>query len=187
MNYHSFNDCCQQCEKQSSCRVFLMLRMRMKTCGNLPGLHPPRLTRAWRNSRKPFGQRSRRRRKIESWVAADVSRRRLLKWRGLASAATKQRIRTIYSLLLDCSGGLRPSPLIPPALTERRYKKCETVQLHAETGISRRRLLKWRGLTSATTKQRIQPRSKNRIMLSPCLSKFTSFQGATISSVSRFV
>jgi hypothetical protein len=22
MNYHSFNDCCQQCEKQSSCRVF---------------------------------------------------------------------------------------------------------------------------------------------------------------------
>jgi len=46
-------------------------------------------------------------------------------------------INTIYSLLLHCSGGLRPSPLIPPALTERRYKKCEIVQLHAETGISR--------------------------------------------------
>jgi hypothetical protein len=26
---------------------------------------------------------------------------------------------------LHYSGGLRPSPLIPPALTERRYKKCE--------------------------------------------------------------
>jgi hypothetical protein len=30
-----------------------------------------------------------------------------------------------YGLLLHCSGGLRPSPLIPPALTERRYKKYE--------------------------------------------------------------
>jgi hypothetical protein len=33
---------------------------------------------------------------------------------------------------LDVGGGGR---LIPPAFTERRYKKCETVQLHAETGI----------------------------------------------------
>jgi hypothetical protein len=45
---------------------------------------------------------------------------------------------TIYSLLLHCTGGLRLSPLIPPALTERRYNKCEMVQLHAETGITRR-------------------------------------------------
>jgi hypothetical protein len=41
----------------------------------------------------------------------------------------------IYGLLLHCTGGLRPSPLIPPALTARRYNKCETVQLHAETDL----------------------------------------------------
>ena len=52
--------------------------------------------------------------------------------------ATDNACNTIYSLLLHCSGGLRPSPLIPPALTERRYKKCEIVQLHAETGMSSR-------------------------------------------------
>jgi len=45
-----------------------------------------------KNSSRPSGKRWKRRRKDEFGVAADVSRRNLLKWRGLTSATTKQGI-----------------------------------------------------------------------------------------------
>src|SRR5664280_1669867 len=105
MNYYSFDDRCQPCEKQlGGCAFFdapnahenmrKFARVQYVLCGfpvvQSPGFRPPRLIRALKNSSRPSGKRWKRRRKDEFGVADDVSRRNLLKWRGLTSAATKQ-------------------------------------------------------------------------------------------------